>query len=786
MDGEPQTLTRIDALVASEQGVGSGPMGTRQLKIGSFSMNPWVTLMGGGLLWGFAAVCMAAPETSKETLRDGQRSATELFTWLYIGSNGVWIFFLIALYCYYGHVKLGKDEDKPEFSDAAYFTMLFSAGTAVGLIFYGASEPMWHYQDDEYSNRYGHSGYLNDNEKAQWAINLTIYHWGVHGWVVYTLTGVLLGILSWRHGLPLTYRCCFWPLFGRATWGWMGDVLDSVTILGVVAGVCTSLGIGATQILTGMQRVNWVEDSLSEDETIRWRCGIIAVITLTATASVLSGVKYGIKFLSQLSFGMALFLLTVVLLLDNTWFLFNLMIQSFGFYLQWFTQIGWFTDAFGQLTYGEGRAPDAKGAHNTWMDFWTTFYWGWWIAWSPFIGTFVARISKGRTIRNVINFTITVPLLFITVWFCVFGGAGLRMDRRATLLEQAGTELYNNSAHFVDTSIASGFCYKVPTQLPCPGEGIIISNVDDCPSYSGENYAAKGGLSTVCKFNSKDSDGYWFDLMNQYHGLGPLLSGFTIFCLAIFFITSSDSGSMVVDLMANNGQEAHPVQKVFWSWTEGAVAIALLVAGGTDSLKALQSANIMLGVPITIFVCLQCLSLWRILGYGEDSAAFETRFWTLPLYGGIFDAGEWLFSLGRSTAPNPKDVWGFLQALFFPPLVLYRALSKWPVEEGRMSRTYVMVIGTSLSFLGCIMLSALVTVEPGVMAIAWFCYFCFCAAVTSARYELRLLQNIEGNPVEDALVTLFLYPQVIWQLAVQIEKSCAQSEPSKDVKNLPC
>jgi choline-glycine betaine transporter len=655
--------------------------------------------------------------------------------------------------------------------------MLFSAGTAIGLIFYGASEPLAHYTG---SNRYAQAGYLSDNEAAQNAINVTLYHWGLHGWVVYTLTGLLLGVLSWKHDLPMTYRSCFWPLFGRATWGWMGDIVDSITIVGVVAGVCTSLGLGAAQTVTGMQRIGWLSDDLDSQAVTQYRCVVIGVITLMATCSVVTGLSNGVKMLSQIAFGMGMFLMCMVFFLDNPWYLLNLMTQSAGFYVQWLTQIGWYCDAFAQLNWGEGRAMDGKGGHESWMNWWTIFYWGWWISWSPFVGVFLARISRGRTVRNVINFTISVPMIYCTMWFCVFGGSGLRMTRRAALLEKAGTELYGNASYFVDPSIKAGNCYKVPVQLPCPAQGVIITNATNCPSYTNKKYVSTPELSPVCAFRSSDSDGFWFDLMNQYYGLGPLLWGFTILTIVLFFVTSSDSGSMVVDLIANNGREAHVIQRIFWSFTEGGLAMSLLIAGGELALKALRSAAIIAGVPFTVFVCYISLALWRTLAYGEGKSV--VRYWAMPLYGGIFDVGEWVFSLGGSPLPNLEHTRGFLLALVCPPVVLYRALITWPVKEGRQKRAIVMVSATTFSFVGfvlCHVLAPTVVGLGGLMGLAWFCYCCFALAVMAVRYELRSLYSIEGSPVEDALVALFFYPQVIWQMAVQVREPVPMEEPRK-------
>ncbi|EDO26046.1 predicted protein, partial [Nematostella vectensis] len=223
----------------------------------------------------------------------------------------------------------------------------------------------------------------SDNQRAQDAINVTLFHWGIHGWIVYTMIGLLLGFLSYRYNMPMTMRTCFYPLLGDKIYGTFGDLIDILSVVCTMFGVCTSLGAGAIQLNDGLNRLNSdIPKSATSQVAIIW------VITAVATASVISGIKIGIRRLSEICFSLGMFIFFIIFFYDDTWFLLNAFVQSIGYYLQWIVQIGFHTDAFAQL----GNAPDGKQAPS-WMNDWTIFYWGWWIAWAPFVGVFIARIS---------------------------------------------------------------------------------------------------------------------------------------------------------------------------------------------------------------------------------------------------------------------------------------------------------------------------------------------------------------------------------------------------------
>ena len=245
----------------------------------------------------------------------------------------------------------------------------------------------------------------SQDEIDQFAMNQTLFHWGLPGWSQYILVAICAGLASFKFNLPLTYRSCFYPLLGDYTWGWIGDVIDGFAIVTTIAGVCTSLGLGILQIVDGMKYLDVMDLDASTDDEVRAAVIVIWVITAISVCSLLTGIHKGIKYLSQIGFSLANLLLFLVLVMDKTSFIFNLFVQSIGYYLQWSLILtNFWTDAFGQLNEGEGRAVDGLAAEQWWMDAWTVFYWAWWTAWSGFVGMFLARISRGRTIAEVVSY----------------------------------------------------------------------------------------------------------------------------------------------------------------------------------------------------------------------------------------------------------------------------------------------------------------------------------------------------------------------------------------------
>ncbi|MBW5412716.1 MULTISPECIES: choline BCCT transporter BetT [Pseudomonas] len=418
----------------------------------------------------------------------------------------------------YGDIKLGPDHSEPDYSSTTWFAMLFSAGMGIGLMFFGVAEPVMHFL----SPPTGQSGTV---DAAREALIITFFHWGLHAWAIYAIVALILAYFSFRHGLPLTLRSALYPLIGERIYGPIGHAVDIFAILGTVLGVATSLGFGVAQINTGLNYLFGLEVSVPV------QIGLIIATTALATLSVVTGLDKGVRRLSELNLGLAVLLLLMVLVLGPTVFILQTFVQNTGGYL---TEI--VSRTFNLYAYKP----------NDWIGGWTLFYWGWWLAWSPFVGLFIARISRGRTIREFVSGVLLVPAGFTLFWMTVFG----------------------------DTAI-----HMISWQ----------------------------GITSLGDAVNKDSSLALFAFLEHFP-FASAISMVAIIMVVVFFVTSADSGAMVVDMLASGGMDKTPVwQRVFWAASMGVVAIALLLA---DGLKALQTATIATALPFTI--ALLC-SMWGLL-----------------------------------------------------------------------------------------------------------------------------------------------------------------------------
>ena len=530
---------------------------------------------------------------------------------------------------------------------------------------------------------------------------MTLFHWGIHGWIVYVVVGLLLAFVGFRKGLPMTVRSCFYPLIGDKIYGWMGDAVDIFSVVCTMFGVCTSLGVGVMQMNGGFKRLNpSIEYSVKNQIIIIW------AVTACATASVVSGLKIGIRRLSEICFSLGMFIMMIGIFADNTWHALNVYVQSIGYYIQWIIQIGFHTDAFAQL----GNAPDGKQAQR-WMNDWTIFYWGWWIAWSPFVGMFIAKISKGRTIRQFIHGTMTAPIVYAFLWFCIFGSAGLKMER--------------------DAAIANITCES------------ILGGATSTKSYNG-----------LYRLSCRGKNDMWFDVMEQYGDLGRFLQVISLISIILYFVTSSDSGSLVIDCLSANGDPEPPVsQRVFWALTEGATATALLNAGGEEGLVALQSMSIASGVPYTILLCMMCVALWR---------AVKMEAGDLDPHGPQFSTGL----LDALSSPNKSMVGKILLAVIAPWYSMGNAAYKL---GGMKNSRWVYWLISAFPFYLWIILMTLEPVVDAISYVAWTVLFIFFAYGTSIRYSIRLKYNIYGNAAEDFFAVMILYPFAAFQMEHHME-----------------
>ncbi len=442
---------------------------------------------------------------------------TSNFSWLFL-----WSMTLFLLFCSWllvskaGRLRLGPDDEPPDFNMLTWLCMLFSAGMGIGLLFYGVAEPMMHYTSPP-------TGQGGTPEAARQAMVITFFHWGINAWSVYAVVALALGYFGHRHGLPLTLRSSFGTLSGAA----VGRLVDVLAVVGTLFGVATSLGLGAQQINAGLTHLFDVSKS-------SWvQLILIALITAVATISVVTGVEKGVRRLSELNIITAGLMLLFLVVAGPTGHVASAFVVNLGNYLAHLPAGLIFTDALG----------DEK-----WQGSWSTFYWAWWISWSPFVGMFIARVSRGRTVREVVAGVLFIPSLVTFIWFTVFGNTALYMDA-----VQGG-------------AMAAAVEQSVPTAL-----FILLERLP------------------------------WSDLVCTV----------AVVCIASFFVTSSDSASMVIDIITSGGDPDPPViRRIFWACSEGAVAATLLLTGG---LKAFQSAVIATALPFTLVLLVATVALGRAL-----------------------------------------------------------------------------------------------------------------------------------------------------------------------------
>ena len=483
------------------------------------------------VLWG-----SLAPDGAMEVLGSVREWITETLGWFFIAAVATFLVFLFFLILgRYANVRLGPDDSRPDYSYLTWFAMLFSAGMGIGLVFWGVAEPIFHFIDAPRTEGGSEAAALD-------AMTLTFHHWGLGAWSVYAVLGLSLAYFGYRHNLPMTIRSALYPLIGNKIHGWQGNVVDVLAIFGTMFGIATSLGLGVSQINAGLNSAFDVPVGTGV------QVALIAIITLAATISVVSGLDKGIRRLSELNITLAGLLLLFVAVAGPTMLLLGAYVENLGNYIFNFVDLMFWSGSY---------SADEAG----WLSAWTIFYWAWWISWAPFVGSFIARISRGRTIREFILGVLLVPSLVSFLWFTVMGNSGIlfQSDGSADIygaMEDAG----------FDESLA------------------MFAMLDTLPFSL---------LTTVV----------------------------TIFVITVFFVTSSDSGSFVIDMIASGGSLNPPVGlRIFWALSEGAVAAVLLVAGGLD---ALQAGAIATGLPFTVVLLIVMVGVFKGLRSERDGVTLD-------------------------------------------------------------------------------------------------------------------------------------------------------------------
>lgn len=489
-------------------------------------MNVFVSVVSALLVLGFASFTIIKPNVSAELFGGINTSINKNFNWLFVLTiNAAFIFLIVIGISKLGRIRLGGFLARPEYSNFAWYSMLFSAGIGIGIFFYGVAEPIYNLNIPEGLQ----SGSPVDNFKVMYM------NWGAYAWAAYGLVAIAIGYFSYNKKLPFAFRSLFYPLLKDKIYGIYGDIADTIAVLSVLFGLATSLGLGIQQINSGLNYLFGVPFNPTVQVVL------IIFITFLAILSVVSGLSKGIRLLSEANMVISGLLLVGVLLIGPTVYILSTYLSGMGLYIQDFFNIGFFT------------AVEANDI--SWQGSWTIFYWAWWIAWTPFVGTFIARISKGRTIREIAMGCIVVPTIIVTFAMTILGAAGIYINNLHNGVIEAAIE--NN----ISTAMFEMFTYLTASPV-----------------------------------------------------VQTILSVVSVIAIVLFFVTSSDSGSLVVSNLTSGGRNNPPkVQKIFWAAMEGLIAISILLIGGEAALKTLESAVIILGLPFSILLIFMMIALYKEL-----------------------------------------------------------------------------------------------------------------------------------------------------------------------------
>ncbi len=492
--------------------------------------NPTIFFWSAGLMVVFLILLLLFPASIGDWFTDARDWIVTNTGWFFIFGVTSWLFFLVWIaMSRFGRIRLGADDDRPAYGNVAWFAMLFAGGIGTVLMFWGVAEPISHFSTPPFSGVEPYSV-----EASQDAMAFSLYHLSLHTWAIFTLPGLAFGFFVYRFHLPLRVSSVFYPFIGDRIYGRLGHTIDIFAVLGTLFGLAVSLGLGTQQISAGLSELTGLSDAV-------WlRVAIITVLTVVATSSIVAGLDKGVRRLSILNIGMATGLMLFVLFFGDTVFLFRQIIESLGLYLQNIVQLSFWNDSMASYTKDGGWG---------WQGGWTVFYWAWTVTWAPFMGVFLARISKGRTIREFVLGVLAAPSLFTLVWFAIFGWSAMRNDGIG-------------------------------------GDGGPISDA----------VAESVPLAM-------------FTFFENFPGT-TFIQGLAVVIVALFFATSSDSASLVVDMLCAGDDEAGPTrQRVFWGVSEGLLAASLIVLGGEAGLVALQQVITVIGLPIFIMAFVMLFAL---------------------------------------------------------------------------------------------------------------------------------------------------------------------------------
>ncbi|MEF1288398.1 BCCT family transporter [Vibrio sp. M260118] len=497
--------------------------------------NPVFGISAGLVILCLLSLLIVEPATARDALNGLRNGIIAEFDSFFMWSTNFFILFAIVLLLSpLGKIRIGGKKAKAEHSTLSWLSMLFAAGMGIGLLFWSVAEPTAYFTD-WYGTPLNAEAY--SEEAKSLAMGATMFHWGIHGWAIYSIVALSLAFFAFNKGLPLSLRSAFYPLFGDRAWGWLGHVIDILAVLSTLFGLATSLGLGAQQATSGINHVFGLNGGIG------MQMFVIAFVTSIAIISVIRGIDGGVKLLSNINMLVAFALLAFVIVISFD----TAMLSIWD----------------GTIAYAQSILPlsTPHGREDIdWMHGWTVFYWAWWVSWSPFVGMFIARVSKGRTVREFLFAVIIIPTTVTLIWMSVFGGIAL--DQVVNNIGELG---------------ANGL-----TDI-----SLTLFHVYDAMPYS------------------------------------AIISVLSIVLILVFFITSSDSGSLVIDSITAGGKIDAPVpQRIFWACIEGSIAAVMLWIGGKEALQALQSGVVATGLPFTLVLLVMCVSL--IKGLRSELPAYQT------------------------------------------------------------------------------------------------------------------------------------------------------------------
>ncbi|MHC5225350.1 BCCT family transporter [Ignatzschineria sp. LJL83] len=554
------------------------------------------------IIFGIIALALLHPD-APEFFASMLSWITQNLGWYYLLAVGViFISFVFVALSRYGTIKLGPDHSEAAYSDKSWFAMLFSTGMGIGIMFFGVAEPLLHYLNPPI-------GEPETIEAAKTAMNITFFHWGLHAWSIYGIVGLILAYFSFRMNLPLAVRSALYPMIGNRIYGRWGDAIDTFAVIGTVFGVATTLGFGVMQINTGLNVLFPSIPVASSTQII-----LIIVTTAGATLSVSMGLDKGIKILSELNLILAFALVLFVFFFGGkALFLIEAMMQNIGYYFS-----GFFESTFNMFSYESASSPVVQEKVDSWLGGWTIAYWGWWIAWSPFVGMFIAKISRGRTIRSFVGGVLLIPAGFTFFWMTVFGNSAIDLIANDNVFELKETLLGEDGSSKALFAFISHFPVSETIQSIIPAEWI------------------RGTISL-----------------------------FAVIMVAVFFVTSADSGALVMDMLSSKPEvEVTPLwQRIFWGSITGVIAVVLLLNGGLSSLQAVSTLT---ALPFSLVILVSIYGLFKALhmDFGKTDIRSKASMYVQP---STRDSGGWQKRLRNvNIYPRRGNVIKFMELVVIP------------------------------------------------------------------------------------------------------------------------